>query len=215
MGSKSNAELLVILVCPLPSAFILQISKLHACGARSVENQIWLSSGDQAGVTSNLASEMSELAPEMSEIAFEATIGWGWFPHLLADAGVAAHMAHPLATRAIATPLVKNDGINARTLAHLLRTQLLLEAWIAPPEVRQARRLVGNSPSRAACSARGRVPLLRAIRRGAAVAAAPRHRVALASTALLPPGGKRGARADRRRGTLRRSISCELARCRW
>jgi transposase len=37
---------------------------------------------------------------------------------------------------------VKNDKVDARTLAHLLRTGLLPEAWIAPPEVREARRLV-------------------------------------------------------------------------
>jgi len=42
-----------------------------------------------------------ELEPEPIEVAFEATYGWGWFADLLADAGVAAHMAHPLATKAI------------------------------------------------------------------------------------------------------------------
>jgi hypothetical protein len=83
-----------------------------------------------------------ELGPEPIEVAFEATIGWGWFADLLADAGVKAHMAHPLATRAIATARVKNDEVDARTLAHLLRTNLLPEAWIAPLEVREARRLV-------------------------------------------------------------------------
>lgn len=83
-----------------------------------------------------------ELAPEPIEVAFEATIGWGWFADLLADAGVEAHMAHPLGTRAIATARVKNDAVDAKTLAHLLRTHLLPEAWIAPLEVREARRLV-------------------------------------------------------------------------
>jgi transposase len=83
-----------------------------------------------------------ELAPEPIAVAFEATIGWGWFADLLADAGVEAHMAHLLATRAIATARVKNDAVDAKTLAHLLRTHLLPEAWIAPLEVREARRLV-------------------------------------------------------------------------
>ena len=83
-----------------------------------------------------------ELEPEPIEVAFEATYGWGWFADLLADAGVAAHMAHPLATKAIGAGRVKNDAIDARTLAHLLRTNLLPEAPIAPPEVREARRLV-------------------------------------------------------------------------
>jgi transposase len=83
-----------------------------------------------------------ELEPEPIEVAFEATYGWSWFAELLADAGIAGHMAHPLATKAIASGRVKNDAVDARTLAHLLRTNLLPEAWIAPPEIREARRLV-------------------------------------------------------------------------
>jgi len=51
-------------------------------------------------------------------------------------------MAHPLAAKAIGAGRVKNDAVDAATLAHLLRTNLLPEAWIAPPEVRDLRRLV-------------------------------------------------------------------------
>jgi transposase len=80
-------------------------------------------------------------------VAFEATYGWGWFADLLADAGIPAHMAHPLATKAIASARVKNDAVDAKTLAHLLRTNMLPEAWIAPPEVREARRLVRTRAS--------------------------------------------------------------------
>jgi len=83
-----------------------------------------------------------ELEPEPIEVAFEATYGWSWFADLLADAGIPAHMAHPLATKAIGSGRVKNDAVDAKTLAHLLRTNLLPEAWIAPVEVREARRLV-------------------------------------------------------------------------
>jgi hypothetical protein len=50
-------------------------------------------------------------------------------------------MAHPLATKAISSARVKNDRVDAKTLAHLLRTDLLPEAWAAPPEVRDARKL--------------------------------------------------------------------------
>jgi transposase len=83
-----------------------------------------------------------ELEPQPIEVAFEATYGWSWFADLLADAGIAAHMAHPLATKAISAARVKNDAVDAKTLAHLLRTNLLAEAWIAPPAAREARRLV-------------------------------------------------------------------------
>ncbi|HEX9123028.1 MAG TPA: transposase [Actinomycetota bacterium] len=82
-----------------------------------------------------------ELEAEPIEVAFEATYGWGWFADLLADVGIPAHMAHPLATKAISSARVKNDRVDAKTLAHLLRTNLLAEAWAAPPEVRDARKL--------------------------------------------------------------------------
>ena len=48
----------------------------------------------------------------------------------------------PLATKAISAARVKNDAVDAKTLAHLLGTNLLAEAWIAPPEARETRRLV-------------------------------------------------------------------------
>ncbi len=85
-----------------------------------------------------------ELAPEPKQgsVAFEATFGWGWFADLLRDAGMDAHMSHPLLTKAIANARVKNDAVDAKTLAQLLRTGMLPEAWMAPPEVREARRLV-------------------------------------------------------------------------
>ncbi len=82
------------------------------------------------------------------------TYGWGWFADLLADAGIPAHMAHPLATKAISSARVKNDSVDAKTLAHLLRTNLLPEAWAAPPEVRDARRLARSRTSLARISSR-------------------------------------------------------------
>ena len=63
-------------------------------------------------------------------------------------------MAHPLATKAISSARVKNDRVDAKTLAHLLRTNLLPEAWAAPPEVRDARRLARSRISLARISSR-------------------------------------------------------------
>jgi predicted metal-dependent phosphoesterase TrpH len=45
-------------------------------------------------------------------------------------------------TRAIAAARVKTDSVDARTLAHLLRTDLLPEAYIAPREIRDLRDLL-------------------------------------------------------------------------
>jgi transposase len=77
-----------------------------------------------------------------SKIALEATYGWEWLADLLEDAGYELHLAHPLRTRAIASARVKNDAVDARTLAHLLRTDLLPEAYIAPRELRELRDLL-------------------------------------------------------------------------
>ncbi len=42
-----------------------------------------------------------ELEPEPLRVVFEAAYGWSWFADLLVDAGIEAHVAHPLATKAI------------------------------------------------------------------------------------------------------------------
>jgi transposase len=84
---------------------------------------------------------LGSLAPGTS-VAFEAAYGWGWLADLLDELGLEAHMAHPLRCKAIASARLKNDKVDARTLAHLLRADLLPEAWIAPKEVRELRMLL-------------------------------------------------------------------------
>jgi transposase len=75
-------------------------------------------------------------------VALEATYGWEWLADVLQDAGYELHLAHPLRTKAIASARVKTDAVDARTLAHLLRTDLLPEAYIAPREIRDLRDLL-------------------------------------------------------------------------
>src|SRR5258708_13851148 len=77
-----------------------------------------------------------------SQIAVEATYGWEWLAELLEDAGYEIHLAHPLRTRAIPAARVKTDAVAARTLAHLLRADLLPEAYLAPRERRDLRSLL-------------------------------------------------------------------------
>ncbi len=49
---------------------------------------------------------------------------------------------HPTWCKAIASARLKNDKVDAATLAQLLRADMLPEAWIAPPPVRQLRALL-------------------------------------------------------------------------
>jgi transposase len=117
-----------------------------------------------------------------AEIALEATYGWEWLADLLEEAGYQLHLSHPLRTKAIAAARVKTDAVDARTLAHLLRADLLPEAYIAPRELRDLRDLL-----------RHRVALTR-------MRSALKHRVAaiLAKNGVQPgysdlfgPGGRR------------------------
>ena len=80
--------------------------------------------------------------PEAMHVALEATYGWEWLAELLQEGGYDVHLAHPLRTRAIAAARVKTDAVDAKTLAHLLRTGMLPEAYIAPPELRDLRELL-------------------------------------------------------------------------
>jgi transposase len=70
-----------------------------------------------------------ELGSE-SKVALEAAFGWEWLADLLAEEGLELHLAHPRHTKAIAAARVKTDAVDARTLAHLLRADLLPEAYI-------------------------------------------------------------------------------------
>jgi transposase len=88
-----------------------------------------------------ILSVIGEL-PAGTPAAFEAAFGWGWLLELLEGYGFEPHMVHPLQCKAIASARLKNDKVDAATLAQLLRADLLPEAWIAPPEVRQLRALL-------------------------------------------------------------------------
>ena len=66
--------------------------------------------------------------PPGTPVAFEAAFGWGWLAQLLEDYGFEAHLVHPLRCKAIASARLKNDKVDAATLAQLLRADLLPEA---------------------------------------------------------------------------------------
>jgi transposase len=85
--------------------------------------------------------------PAGTPAAFEAAFGWGWLVRLLEDYGFDPHLVHPLRCKAIASARLKNDKVDAATLAQLLRADLLPEAWIAPQEVRQLRALLRHRAS--------------------------------------------------------------------
>jgi transposase len=86
--------------------------------------------------------ELLEEIDGESKVALEATHGWEWLADALEEAGYELHLAHPLRTKAIASARVKTDSVDAPTLAHPSRTDLLPEAYIAPRELRDLRDLL-------------------------------------------------------------------------
>src|SRR6516164_7279505 len=83
-------------------------------------------------VTNGVAPILSVIGglPAGSPAAFEAAFGWGWLLELLEDYGFTPHMVHPLQCKAIASARLKNDRVDAATLAQLLRADLLPEAQL-------------------------------------------------------------------------------------
>lgn len=72
----------------------------------------------------------------------EPTGQWYLFYELLEKLGCEVHLAHPLKVKAIASARIKTDKIDSTVLAHLLRTNLLPEAYIPSREMRDLKELV-------------------------------------------------------------------------
>ena len=75
-------------------------------------------------------------------VALEATMFTGWIYDVLVSAGVDTKVAHPYRLRAIAAGKKKNDCVDARTLADLLRCNLFPECYMAPEGLRNLRRVL-------------------------------------------------------------------------
>ena len=87
-----------------------------------------------------LAAEIRR-AGQHPKVVLEACYGWYWAADALAAAGAEVHLAHPLGVREFSHRRVKNDELDARDLADLLRMGRLAEAWIAPAEIRELREI--------------------------------------------------------------------------
>jgi transposase len=86
-------------------------------------------------------STVMAYAGESPRVVIEATYGWYWVVDLLQDLGAIVHLANPKALN-WGDRRVKNDEIDARDLADMLRLGRLPEAWIAPPAIRELRERV-------------------------------------------------------------------------
>lgn len=74
--------------------------------------------------------ELLGLCTDKPTVVIEATRNWMWLIEALQQRGCLVSLAHPLKTKAIASARIKTDTIDATTLAHLLRSDLVPPAYI-------------------------------------------------------------------------------------
>jgi len=74
--------------------------------------------------------------------AMEATLFSGWIYDTWKPFAAQLDMAHPAMMRAICAGKKKNDRIDARTIADMVRCDWLPVCYVAPPEIRELRRLL-------------------------------------------------------------------------
>src|ERR1700687_5131953 len=74
--------------------------------------------------------------------AMEATLFSGWIYDTLKPYGEQLEMAHPAKMKAISAGKKKSDTLDARTIADLVRCNLLPACYVAPPRIRELRRLL-------------------------------------------------------------------------
>ena len=85
---------------------------------------------------------LKEYYKEPYRAVIEAGRNWGMMYDLLEELDIKTVVAHPLKTRAIADAKIKSDSIDAKTLAHLLRADLIPEVHVPSKEVREQKNLL-------------------------------------------------------------------------
>ncbi len=98
--------------------------------------------------TARITNSPARLAAEIRraglqpKIVREACYGWYWAADVLAAAGAEVHLAHPLGVKAFSHRRVKNDELDARDLAGLLR----VAGWPRRGSPRRRSASSGRSP---------------------------------------------------------------------
>jgi transposase len=86
--------------------------------------------------------QWASVRPQPWRGAMEATLFSGWIYDALKPYSEQLEMAHPAKMKAISAGKKKSDAIDARTIADLVRCNLLPACYVAPPRIRELRRLL-------------------------------------------------------------------------
>lgn len=77
-----------------------------------------------------------------ASVAVESTMNWMPFYENLESLGCSVVLSNPLATKAIAAARIKNDKVDSKILADLLRTNLLPLSYVQPRKIRDLKELI-------------------------------------------------------------------------
>ena len=92
--------------------------------------------------TRQALDEWLRLLPEPWITGMEATMFTGWIYDHLVSVGAVVKVAHPAMLQAIAAGKKKNDRVDARKIADLLRCDYFPECHMASREIRDRRRVL-------------------------------------------------------------------------
>ena len=76
------------------------------------------------------------------QAAIEPVSQWGWYAEVLEHEGVEVKLVDSLKSKLIAESKLKNDKVDSRALAELLRSDFLPTAYLAPQETRELREML-------------------------------------------------------------------------
>ncbi len=92
--------------------------------------------------TNEALEKFSRQLPQHAKVVVEASTSGVYVYDHFHTQGFEVIMAHPQKVKAIAHAKIKTDRISAEILAHLLRTDLIPEAYVPPHDIRELRDLV-------------------------------------------------------------------------
>jgi transposase len=97
---------------------------------------------DQRRLPNDAMPDYVAQLPKNTFAVLEATGNWSYMYDVLREGVAEVVLAHPKRVKAIAAAKVKNDRIDARTLAHLARANLVPTSYAPPLDIRELRDLV-------------------------------------------------------------------------
>ncbi len=129
----------------------LRISSRYYCGIDLHGRRLYVCVMDQAGdvllhrpMTNDFSSLLNHLKPYLGEliIGVESTYNWYWLSDCCQEAGIPFYLGHALYMRAVHGGKKKNDKIDSKTIADLLRSGMFPGAYVYPEEMRSTRDLL-------------------------------------------------------------------------